>query len=173
MKKLWLIFPMALILCFMVGCQDKEALAELEEMKAQADLEKQNEESIRRALELSDQGKAAEGMKFFSSDCVFHTGGIDYSSEEYSERAMMFYTAFPDLKHDIKDVIAEKDKVVLYMIESGTHQGEFMEIAATGKTVAWPVIAIYRFSEGVVEEVWVELDLLGIKRQLGSELKPN
>ncbi len=28
MKKLYMILPLALILCFMVGCQDKEAMAE-------------------------------------------------------------------------------------------------------------------------------------------------
>ena len=34
MKKLSLILHLTLILCIMVGCQDKEAMAELEEMKA-------------------------------------------------------------------------------------------------------------------------------------------
>ncbi len=38
MKKLLYILPMALILCFMVGCQDKAAIAELEEFRAQAAL---------------------------------------------------------------------------------------------------------------------------------------
>jgi hypothetical protein len=37
MRKLCMILPMALILCFMVGCQDKEA------MKGQAEVEEQNE----------------------------------------------------------------------------------------------------------------------------------
>ncbi len=34
MKKLSMILPMALILCFMVGCQDREAIAKLEAMKS-------------------------------------------------------------------------------------------------------------------------------------------
>jgi hypothetical protein len=34
MKRLFMIFPLALILFFMVGCQDKKAMAELEEFKA-------------------------------------------------------------------------------------------------------------------------------------------
>ncbi len=44
MKKLLMILPLALILCFMVGCQDKEAMAELEEFRAQAKVEEQNKE---------------------------------------------------------------------------------------------------------------------------------
>jgi len=51
MKKLFLILPLALILCFMVGCQDKEAMAELEAMKAQAKVEEQNKELIRNLYE--------------------------------------------------------------------------------------------------------------------------
>lgn len=39
MKKLLLILPLALILCLMVGCQDKEATAELEELRTQAEVE--------------------------------------------------------------------------------------------------------------------------------------
>ncbi len=35
MEKLCMILPMALILCFIVSCQDKQAMAELEEFKAQ------------------------------------------------------------------------------------------------------------------------------------------
>ncbi len=46
MKKLCMILPLALILCFMVGCQNQEAMAELEEMKAQAEVEEQNKEVI-------------------------------------------------------------------------------------------------------------------------------
>jgi hypothetical protein len=42
MKKLCMVLPLALILCFMVGCQDKEAMAELEAFKAQAEVEEQN-----------------------------------------------------------------------------------------------------------------------------------
>jgi len=42
MKKLSMILPLALILCFMVGCQDKEAMAELEKFRAQAEAEEQN-----------------------------------------------------------------------------------------------------------------------------------
>ena len=34
-----MVLPLALILCLMVGCQDKEAIAELEAMKAQAAVE--------------------------------------------------------------------------------------------------------------------------------------
>jgi hypothetical protein len=48
MKNLSMILPLALILCFMVGCQDKAAMAELEEFKAQAAVEEQNKALVMR-----------------------------------------------------------------------------------------------------------------------------
>ena len=93
MKGLFMILPLALILCFMVGCQDKAAMAELEEFRAQAEVEEQSEEAIRSALQSIDEGRPEEGMKFISTNCIFHSGGVDYSSEEYGERAAIFYTA--------------------------------------------------------------------------------
>ena len=48
MKKLLMILPLALILCFMVGCQDKVAMAKLEAMKVEAKVWEQNKEVVRR-----------------------------------------------------------------------------------------------------------------------------
>ena len=50
MKKLFMIISLSLILCFMVSCQDKEAMAELEGCKAQAAVKEQNKEIIKRWL---------------------------------------------------------------------------------------------------------------------------
>ncbi len=55
MKKLYMILPLALILCFMVGCQDKEAMAELEEMKAQGEIEEQNKQIVHQLYESIDK----------------------------------------------------------------------------------------------------------------------
>jgi hypothetical protein len=56
MKKLQIILPLALILCFMVGCQDKEAMAELEAIKAQAEIEKENIALVKRRYEAWNSG---------------------------------------------------------------------------------------------------------------------
>ena len=51
MKKLLMILPLALIFCFMAGCQDQEAMAELEELRAQAHLEEQNKALVKSYIE--------------------------------------------------------------------------------------------------------------------------
>ena len=64
MKKLLLILPLTLILFFMFGCQDKEAMAELDALKAQAELEEQNKEFVLHFYEEIDKQnfEAAIGM---------------------------------------------------------------------------------------------------------------
>jgi len=79
MKKLFMILPLALILCVMVGCQDKAAMAELEAFKAQAAVEEQNKEIVKRYYELMDQ-RNPEFLELLSEGYVAHfPGGVDFT----------------------------------------------------------------------------------------------
>lgn len=74
---------------------------------------------------------------------------------------------FPDLHVEIEDVIAEGDKVVSRSTVSGTHQGEYMGVAPTGKSIAWNEIFIGRITDGRVAETWGVVDVASQMRQLG------
>jgi predicted ester cyclase len=80
----------------------------------------------------------------------------------------MFRSAFPDFHMRIEDLIAEGDKVVARFTESGTHTGEFMGIAPTGKRVEFTEIGILRIVAGKVIESWYETDMLGLMQRLGT-----
>lgn len=80
----------------------------------------------------------------------------------------MFESAFPDFRYAVEDVISEGDKVAVRDIFRGTHQGDFMGIAATGNRVSMEAIHIYRLSEGKLAEHWVARDDLGMMRQIGA-----
>ena len=76
--------------------------------------------------------------------------------------------AFPDLRMDVQDSFASGDKAVARLRISGTHQGEFMGIPATGKPVSVNLIDITRFSDdGLAREHWGVADLLAMMQQLG------
>ena len=49
----------------------------------------------------------------------------------------------------------------------GTHQGDWMGIAPTGKQVTIPGIAIHRITGGRIVENWLSMDMLGALQQLG------
>ena len=76
--------------------------------------------------------------------------------------------AFPDLRMDVQDSFASGDKAVARLRISGTHQGEFMGIPATGKSAAVDLIDITRFGDdGLAREHWGVVDQLALMQQLG------
>ena len=79
----------------------------------------------------------------------------------------MFRNAFPDLAITEEDLIAEDDKVVMRQVTTGTHQGDFMGIAATGKKVEMHDIHIVRLADDKIVEHWGVEDNLGMMQQLG------
>ena len=174
MKKLLLTLPLALILCFMVGCQDKAAMAELEEFKAQAALEEQNKELFIRWMEEDGKGNYEIWEELCSPDYIYHISstGKPISLEEHLQMWKMFRKTFPDIKSTIEDILAKGDKVISRKLLRGTHTMEFMGLQPTGKEFEYSAIEIIRFSNGKVVEGWGEGDMLGFYQQLGMELIP-
>ncbi len=86
--------------------------------------------------------------------------------------AAMVHTSFPDLHFTVEDMVAEGDKVVYRYTVRGTHQGDFMGIAPTGRQFAVTGIHIYRVGDGKFQEEWENWDMLGLMRQLGVLPEP-
>src|SRR5680860_178383 len=78
-----------------------------------------------------------------------------------------FLEAFPGLHHTIEDQVADGDRVATRIVVRGTHQGDLMGLAATGKDVAFNAIYIHRIEDGRIVEQWVVSDGLGMMQQLG------
>jgi steroid delta-isomerase-like uncharacterized protein len=76
--------------------------------------------------------------------------------------------ASPDLRMDVEDVIASGEKAVARVRVTGTHQGEFMGIPATGKSANVDLIDITRFgNDGLAREHWGVMDQLALMQQIG------
>jgi steroid delta-isomerase-like uncharacterized protein len=177
MKKLFLILPLALILCFMVGCQDKAAMAELEEFKAQATLEEENKALVTRYNEAWQSGDLEAVKEIFSPDFVSHTTeGKDLSLDEMIKvgtiNSEMYKAAFPDMIYINEDVIVKGNKAITRYAFRGTHTGDVEWFPATGNKIEVSGIEIIRFENGKIAESWYEVNLLRVFQQLGMELKP-
>jgi predicted ester cyclase len=79
----------------------------------------------------------------------------------------MFKAGFPDLHTTVEAVIAEDDKVATRGYITGTHQGPFMNIPSTGKSIRVTYTDIWRIENGKAVENWVQMDMLGLMQQLG------
>lgn len=75
--------------------------------------------------------------------------------------------AFSDYWMEITHIVAEDDRVAARFRQGGTHDGDLMGIAPTGKKVEWTEIGILRIADGKVVESWYDVDMLGLMGQLG------
>jgi predicted ester cyclase len=79
-----------------------------------------------------------------------------------------FLKGFPDVKIENEDIFTAGEKVVLRGRLTGTNNGEFNNIPATGKRLDLPFIAIMKFENGKNIEEWVEMDTSKMLKQLGA-----
>jgi steroid delta-isomerase-like uncharacterized protein len=78
-----------------------------------------------------------------------------------------YRAAFPDVRLTIEQQVAEGEFVTTRWSARGTHQGDLMGIAATGKQATVTGITIDRIVDGRFVETWTNWDTLGLMQQLG------
>jgi len=175
MKKVPCILSSVLLLCFASACQDKAAMAELEQYRAQAAIEAGNIEVIKTAIAAVDKGDLeafrsclAPEFKLF----VPSNTNTPVTREDYLAMVKMMTTAIPDMAHNITEFLPIKDRVVVRVVIQGTHLAELNGVPPTGNKVTVSFIAIFRMKDGLVVEEVAEEDFLGLYQQLGLELRP-
>jgi steroid delta-isomerase-like uncharacterized protein len=78
-----------------------------------------------------------------------------------------YRTAFPDLHIEIEELVSAGNKTVISFTLSGTHEGDLMGIAATGRQVKVSGMTLSHFENGKIVEEWELLDQLTLFQQLG------
>jgi len=94
--------------------------------------------------------------------------GLTPDREGVKQFFAMFRSAFPDLRFQIEDLLADGDRVAARVTVSGTHRGEFAGLAPTGKEIEISAIDFFRVANGKVMEHWGVEDQLGMMQQLGA-----
>jgi predicted ester cyclase len=124
---------------------------------------------IRRWLRMADGGFVGDFGEFFTADYAGHLSGrIHMDLPELQRLERGFAAAFSDTSRSIDDLWGAGDKVVLRVTTRARHTGDFNGIPATGRTVVFAGIVIYRFCDGRIAESWGELDFAGLWRQLNA-----
>ena len=128
-----------------------------------------NKAVIARYVEATNQGELDVLDELVYADYVEHdpVPGQKPGREGLKEAYTMFNSPFPDLKFVFDDVIAEGDLVVGRGIISGTHEGEFFGVPATGKKVHWTGTRLFRLRDLKVVEGWVNIDMMSLMQQMG------
>ena len=119
--------------------------------------------------EVVNKGNLAVIDELCAANFVDHTAlpGVTPDREGYKQFFAMSRSALPDMHSTLEDMIAEGDKVAERFTIRGTHKGEWMGIAPTGKQVTVQGMAIHRITGGKIVEDWSNIDMLGILQQIG------
>ena len=126
--------------------------------------------SIRRLYELINAGDIDGFGQQLAEDFAERNEvpGIPPTKAGVVQYFRMLMAAFPDFRMEVEDVIASGDKAVARLRVTGTHQGEFMGIPATGRSANVDLIDITRFGDdGLAREHWGVVDQLAMMQQLG------
>jgi steroid delta-isomerase-like uncharacterized protein len=126
--------------------------------------------TARRLYELLNAGDVDGFGELLSDDFIEHEEipGLAPSKDGVKTFFRMQIAAFPDLRLAVEDVVADGPKVVARVRYTGTQQGEFQGMPATGKAVDVQLIDIFAFADdGRVREHWGVIDLMAMMQQLG------
>ncbi len=75
--------------------------------------------------------------------------------------------AFPDIQYRVDDVIVTGERIILRWEARGTHKGEYLGQAATGRSMSYTGVTIYeRRADGKIARIFVAADLLSLLRRL-------
>jgi predicted ester cyclase len=122
-----------------------------------------------------------EVVRRYIEDCL-NGGKMDLIDEIFSpamrEKVKAFHAGdggegpFPDGLEEIKDLVAEGDKVMARWIFRATHTGEFLGIPATGKKIEVTGYSVYYFKDGLIAWDTMSMEWTDAIEQLGARIVP-
>ena len=120
--------------------------------------------------ELVNQGNMAVAPELVASDFIELDPfpGQTPGRAGLTESIERLRTAFPDLIWRIEEMVAEGEKVASLHSWSGTHRGEFLGIAPTGKRVSMSCVIFDIYEDGKLKKSRLVMNVLSLLQQLGA-----
>lgn len=123
--------------------------------------------------EVWNKGRSDVIDEMFAADGVAHGLGEDrHGPAGFKPFHAAFRQAFPDVRVQVDEMIAEGDKVAYRLTATGTHRGDGLGFAATGRPARFLAMGSVRIANGQIVEGWNVLDQLGMLTQLGVVTPP-
>lgn len=129
----------------------------------------QPSEIARRFFESQDQSRGAPDAELCADDYRAHVSAYPVMDRAgHQEFAGSFYAAFPDLRHQVEEVVVAGDRTTVRFRITGTNTESFMGMPATGKSVDITAIALLTIVGGKVTSLFGEFDQLSLMQQIGA-----
>lgn len=131
----------------------------------------ENKAIVRRFIDAYNNRDLEAFDDFVAPDYVDHTHGQE-GRENFRQLFQTAFEAFPDWHEDIRDIIAEGDRVWVCVEATGTHTGAWnlsgVPLPPTGRKVIMRMVFIWRIVRGRLAEGWEVDSDRDFLRQLGA-----
>jgi steroid delta-isomerase-like uncharacterized protein len=123
--------------------------------------------------EVWSKGRVAAIDELLANHGVVHGLGADaHGPEGFKIFHAAQRSAFPDITVQVDDIVAEGNMVAARWSGTGTHRGDGLGFAATGRQVRFNGMVFVRVENGQLVEGWNVFDQLGMLQQLGVVSPP-
>jgi predicted ester cyclase len=172
MKKVSFLLPV--VFCFMISCQDKQVVADLEACKTQKEIEKLNKSVVQSYWNGKWNERRPEILDELLTQDVIHHGSNEMTGiEEYKQVYGMYLSAMGESNIKVEKLIAEGDFVMSQARIQAIHNGQLGDIPPTGNEVTLGIFTVFRLVDGKIAEEWELMEELAMMTQLGFELVPS
>ncbi|MGR8922822.1 ester cyclase [Rhizobium leguminosarum] len=130
-----------------------------------------NKMAMRRFVEFINTASEQLAAELIAPEAIFHVPGRQEplrGPDGYLEIIGMMRGGFPDIQWTLEEIIAEDDKIAARFTMRGTHQGPFLGVEPTGKSITVQAVNFYRLAEGKFVEERGQPDLLSLLQQIGA-----
>lgn len=90
----------------------------------------------------------------------------------WREQIAAFHAAFPDLTATIEEQLAEGDRVMTRVTMRGTHTGDLLGLAPTGKPIELSLVELHTWEDGQIADLWNSFHPVLVLMQLGVIAPP-
>ena len=121
------------------------------------------------AVAAFNRGDLDSYLASYAGDAVIHGLPPDVDPSPAGLRTFLvdLRAGLPDLQVVIEDTVVEGDRVAVRMTYRGTHRGELLGAAPSGRTIEWDGLTIRRLdADGRTVERWIRNDSAALRAQL-------
>lgn len=121
-----------------------------------------------------NQHNGSHAARYLTSDMQWHGGtvGTVPGGDNVAGLMTSVVTSIPDLHAEVKDIFGEGDKISVRLVVTGTLKAPLLGIPATGQSVKWDAIDVYKLRNGKISEEWAGEDWSAFLNTTGTYKAP-
>lgn len=128
-----------------------------------------NIELVRAACDAFNANDIDACLARIAPSLLMHMAGLPQplqGRDAWRDGFILIKQAFPDLRVHIEDMLALEDRAAVRLTLHGTHTGEYLGFAPTGRQISYVSHEFYRLDHGLVAEEWICSDTAGLFQQI-------